>query len=83
MENDSTVAVENHSFDSQAFDLNPLTDGASDAEPPPMDVTIRPLADALDQWKQLGEASGNATLWGCHFPIHARRSESTRTRRRH
>jgi hypothetical protein len=69
MENDSTVAVENHSFDSQAFDLNPLTDGASDAEPPPMDVTIQPLADALDQWKQLGEASGNATLF--HTPAWA------------
>jgi hypothetical protein len=69
MENDSTVAVENHSFDSQAFDLNPLTDGASDAEPPPMDVTIQPLADALHQWKQLGEASGNATLF--HTPAWA------------
>jgi hypothetical protein len=29
MENDSTVAVENHSFDSQAFDLKPLMDVAA------------------------------------------------------
>jgi len=69
MENDSTVAVEHHSFDSQAFDLNPLRDGASDAERPPMGVTIRPLADAFDQWKQLREATGNSTLF--HTPAWA------------
>src|SRR6267378_7341959 len=69
MENDSTGAVEDHSFGSRAFDLDALMHGASDAEPPPMGVTIRPLADALEQWKQLGEASGNATLF--HTPAWA------------
>ena len=34
-----------------------------------MGVTIRPLAEALDQWKQLGEATGNATLF--HTPAWA------------
>ena len=69
MENDSTVAVENHSFDSQAFELKPLMDRGSAAASSPMGVTIRPLAEALDQWKQLGEAAGNATLF--HSPAWA------------
>jgi hypothetical protein len=69
MESESTVTVENHNFDSQAFDLDPSMDGASDDEPSPMGVTIRPLAEAFDQWKQLGEATGNATLF--HTPAWA------------
>ncbi|HEV7986955.1 MAG TPA: GNAT family N-acetyltransferase [Candidatus Binataceae bacterium] len=69
MENDSTVAVENHSFDSQAFELKPLMDRGSAAASSPMGVKIRPLAEALDQWKQLGEATGNATLF--HSPAWA------------
>lgn len=56
------MAVENHSLDSQGLDLNALMDGIGDTEPP-LGVTIRPLADALDQWKQLSEATGNATLF--------------------
>lgn len=63
MENDSTMAVENHSLDSRGLDLNALMDGIGDTDPPPLGVTIRPLADALDQWKQLSEATGNATLF--------------------
>src|SRR5690348_2121981 len=69
MESESTVTVENHNFDSQAFDLDPSMDGASDDEPSPMGVTIRPLAEAFDQWNQLGEATGNATLF--HTPAWA------------
>jgi len=63
MENDSTMAAENHNFDAEEFDIDVLMNGASDAEPQPTGVRIRPLADALDQWKQLGEASRNATLF--------------------
>src|ERR1700675_921005 len=32
------------------------------AEPPPA-VTIRPLAQALEQWRQLGQAGGQANLF--------------------
>ncbi len=69
----STMAVTRHNFDShtfgaQTFALDPAMDGTGDAEPP-LGVTIQPLAQALDRWEQLGEASGNATLF--HTPAWA------------
>lgn len=63
------MPVVNHTFDSQTFELNALMDGNGDAEPSPLGVKIRPLVRALDQWKELGEASGNATLF--HTPAWA------------
>jgi Acetyltransferase (GNAT) domain len=63
MENDSTVAVENQDFDSQEFDLDALVGGVSYAASSPTVINIRPLAEALDQWKRFGEATGNLTLF--------------------
>lgn len=67
MENDSAIAVvDSGPFDLNTFDLNAAMD--SDIESPPS-VTIRPLAEALDGWKELCEASGNTTLF--HRPAWA------------
>ena len=41
-------------------------DGVGEAAEPPPAVTIRPLAQALEQWRQLGQASGQAHLF--HTP---------------
>ena len=68
MENDSTMAARvDHTFDLNTFDLDAAAD--SDAEPPPFFATFQPLAQTLDGWKELCEASGNATLF--HTPAWA------------
>ncbi|HVA40544.1 MAG TPA: GNAT family N-acetyltransferase [Candidatus Binataceae bacterium] len=73
MENDSTMAGMNHISDAHTSDMhtsdfNAALDGAAAAELP-LSVTIRPLDQALDQWNELIQASGNATLF--HTPAWA------------
>src|SRR5262245_29896250 len=60
------MAVTNQTFDT--LDLNPAMGVGGEAELTPA-VTVRPLEQALDQWQQLREASGNATLF--HTPAWA------------
>ena len=52
----------------EARDFNAAGDGRGAAEPP-AHVTLQPLEQALGQWRQLVEASGNATLF--HTPAWA------------
>ena len=67
-EDDSTVAVEDQNedqnFDSQGFDLDALTGGASYAAPSPMQIKIQPLAEALDQWRRLASDHKEAAVLG-------------------
>lgn len=46
-----------------------MMNGIGDAEPPPLSVTMRPLDEALEQWKELAGANRNATLF--HTPAWA------------
>jgi GNAT acetyltransferase-like protein len=74
MENHPSMALTNHRldaqpFDADAFELNAPMGGEADAGPLHPAVTIRPLEQTLDQWRQLVAASGHATLF--HTPAWA------------
>jgi hypothetical protein len=53
----------------QTCSFDTMMNGIGDAEPPPLSVTMRPLDEALEQWKELAGANRNATLF--HTPAWA------------
>jgi Acetyltransferase (GNAT) domain len=63
----NTAASDLHTMESSAFDLNPTNSACAGKSPPAL--TVRPLEQVLDQWKELIGASGKATLF--HTPAWA------------
>ena len=63
----NTAASDLHTMESSAFDLNPTNSACAGKSPPAL--TVRPLEQVLDQWKELIGASGKGTLF--HTPAWA------------
>src|SRR5579862_2239570 len=57
-------ALESEAGDADGFAAATVAaDGVGETPEPPPAVTIRPLAQALEQWRQLGQATGQANVF--------------------